>query len=70
MTVSSVPALECAHTPFELIHYPGHGYEVYCCDCGIRGSQHPMTARAMQNFESAVSRARAAERRELKKAAK
>lgn len=62
-----ISALECPHIGFRFIHTGGHGWQMACNDCGITGTQHPIARVAVESFEKAVSKARAAERREIKK---
>lgn len=64
-----VSALTCPHNPpgFTFKHTPGHGYQAGCRSCMCTGAEYPIASVAMANFEKAVSKARAAERREIKR---
>lgn len=60
-------ALACPHQHFEFTRAPGRGYIAHCPDCGITGNGIATAANAMHEFEQSVSKARAAERREIAK---
>lgn len=67
----NLSALKCPHRDgFVFHHFAGRGYQVECQDCQCKGAEHPIAGVAMANFERAVSKARATERRELKKQSK